>query len=113
MKEKAGDYFKIPDDSVANFMGAIYDVKDNAKNKIPAVVHIDNTSRVQTVTQQSNLRFYNLIKEFDKQTGIAAVLNTSLNVNEPICESPENAFEVFTKTAMDAIIIENWFFLKK
>jgi carbamoyltransferase len=113
LSEKAGDYFEILDDSVADYMGAIYDVKDNAKDKIPAVIHIDNTSRVQTVSQQTNLRFYNLIKEFDKQTGIPVLLNTSLNVNEPICESPENAFEVFTKTAMDALIIENWFFSKK
>ncbi len=112
--EKARDYFEIPvNDSVSEYMGAIYDVKDNVKNKIPAVTHIDNTSRVQTVSQQSNLRFYNLIKEFDKQTGIPVLLNTSLNINEPICENPENAFEAFTKTSMDVLIIENWFFKKK
>lgn len=110
--EKANEYFEIKDDSAASFMGAIYDVKKAVLAKIPAVVHIDNSARVQIVSDKSNSKFYNLIKEFDKQTGIPVLLNTSLNVNEPICESPENAIEVFTKTSMDALIIENWLFLK-
>lgn len=112
LHEKVEEYFLVKDDTAAGFMGAIYDVKDSVKDKIPAVIHVDNTARVQTVSKQSNLRFYNLIKEFNNQTNIPVLLNTSLNVNEPICESPENAFEVFTKTSMDALIIENWLFLK-
>ena len=112
LQEKVKDYFKIKDDNAASFMGAIYEVTDYAKKKIPSVVHIDNTARVQIVSNQSNLKFYNLIKEFDKLTNIPVLLNTSLNVNEPICESPENAFEVFTKTSMDALVIENWLLFK-
>lgn len=110
--EKLNDYFEIKDLSASEFMGAIYDVKDYAKEKIPAVIHVDNTARVQVVEPTQNSKFYNLIKEFDKLTNIPVLLNTSLNVNEPICESPENAFEVFTKTSMDALVIENWLFLK-
>ena len=53
--------------------------------------------------QKNNAKFYSLIKEFEKKTGVPVLLNTSLNVNEPICENPENAFEIFTKTSMDAL----------
>ncbi|WP_440680341.1 carbamoyltransferase family protein [Candidatus Pelagibacter sp. HIMB1636] len=112
LEEKVDDYFEVKDNNAASYMGAIYDVKDYAKKKIPSVIHVDNTARVQIVSNQSNLKFYNLIKEFDKLTNIPVLLNTSLNVNEPICESPENALEVFTKTSMDALIIENWLLLK-
>jgi len=94
-------------------MNSVYPVKKNIDKIIPAVVHIDNTSRVQTVSEQMNKKYYNLIKKFGLKTGVPILLNTSLNVNEPICESPENAIEVFTKTSMDAIAIQNWVFSKK
>ena len=80
---------------------------------IPAVVHVDKSSRVQTVSKKSNQKYFRLIKKFGEKTGIPILLNTSLNVNEPICESPENAIEIFTKTSMDAIVIQNWLFKKK
>ena len=53
-------------------------------------------------------KFYSLINTFGKITGIPIILNTSLNVNEPICENPENALEIFSKTSMDMIVIQNW-----
>jgi carbamoyltransferase len=90
------------------YMTAVFDVKENMKDKIPAVVHIDNTARVQTVDKDTNIKFYNLIKCFEKLTGVPIILNTSLNVNEPICENPENALEIFSKTSMDMMAIQNW-----
>ena len=60
------------------------------------------------ITILNNLKFYNLIKSFEKITGIPIILNTSLNVNEPICENPENALEIFTKTSMEVMVIQNW-----
>ena len=59
-----------------------------------------------------NYKYYSLIKSFEKLTGVPVLLNTSLNVNEPICENPENAFEIFTKTSMDALVMQNWIFTK-
>ncbi len=111
LENEADKYFEI--DKPAPYMNSVYPVKKNIDKIIPAVVHIDNTSRVQTVSEQMNKKYYNLIKKFGLKTGVPILLNTSLNVNEPICESPENAIEVFTKTSMDAIAIQNWVFSKK
>ena len=58
-------------------------------------------------------KFDTLIKSFHSQTGVPMILNTSLNVNEPICESPENALEVFLKTSMDVLVLQNWILTKK
>ncbi len=106
ISENAGDYFKIKTDSP--YMCSVYSVHEDKKNLIPAVVHVDGTARVQTVTQSMNPKFYNLIKSFGNMTGIPMILNTSLNVNEPICENPENALEIFSKTSMDMLILQNW-----
>ena len=80
-------------------MGFVFNAKEKAKKEIPAVVHTDNTSRVQTVSRASNNKFYSLIKALRGKTSVPVLLNTSLNVNEPICEKPEDAIEVFTKTS--------------
>ena len=93
-------------------MCSVYDVREDLKDKIPAVVHVDGTARVQTVDQEMNLKFYNLIKKFGEITNVPIILNTSLNINEPICENPENALEIFTKTSMDMMVIQNWVFKK-
>ena len=93
-------------------MSSTFKVKDISRNKIPGVVHVDGTSRVQTVNKDFNKKFYNLISNFNQKTNVPVLLNTSLNVNEPICENPENAFEIFSKTSMDMIVIQNWIFEK-
>ena len=111
LESEANNYFNI--DKPSPYMNSVYSVKNNIQEIIPAVVHIDNTSRVQTVSEDMNRKYYNLIKQFGYKTGVPILLNTSLNVNEPICESPENAMEVFTKTSMDAIAIQNYVFSKK
>jgi carbamoyltransferase len=110
LEEKAKDYFDI--DIKSEFMCSVFQANKKAKELIPSVVHVDNTSRVQTVSKNSNQKFYSLIKNFEKKTSIPVLLNTSLNVNEPICENPENAFEIFTKTSMDALVIQNWVLIK-
>ena len=80
--------------------------------KIPAVVHSDGTSRVQVVRKNLNERFYKLIESFNKISGVPILLNTSLNVNEPMCESPTQAFNVFTSSSMDVIVMENYVLYK-
>jgi len=109
--EKASEYFKIEKDSP--YMCSVYEVIEDKKYAIPAVVHIDGTARVQTVDKKMNEKFYNLIKKFDDLTGIPIILNTSLNIDEPICENPDNALEIFSKSSMDMLVLQNWVLEKK
>ena len=109
--EKASEYFKIKTESP--YMCSVYEVLEEKKLEIPAVVHIDGTARVQTVDKSMNEKFFNLIKNFGDLTGIPIILNTSLNVDEPICENPENALEIFSKTSMDMLVLQNWVLIKK
>lgn len=88
-------------------------VKDEWKDKLPAITHIDGTARVQTVTREENEFIYDLLTELDKQTGIGVLINTSFNVNgKPILSSVKEAFEVFEKTELDKLIIENYYITK-
>ena len=82
--------------------------KKLAKETVPSVVHVDNTCRVQTVSEKDNFHFYNLISEFNKLTGVPIILNTSFNENEPIVLNPDHAFNCFKRTSMDCLILENW-----
>ena len=83
-------------------------VKKEKRDLIPAVVHIDGTGRLQTVNKDISNRFYSVIDEFFKITGIPLILNTSFNENEPIVCKPEEAIECFLRTNMDILILENY-----
>lgn len=75
---------------------------------IPAVTHIDNTARVQTVTVGENVLLYNLLKAYGKVTGIPVLLNTSFNVmGEPIVCSPEDAIKTFLNCGLDYLVLGN------
>ena len=78
------------------------------RSEIPAVTHVDYSARVQTVHQQTNPRYYKLIKRFKELTGCPVVVNTSFNVRgEPIVCSPEDAFRCFMGTELDVLIVGN------
>ena len=81
-------------------------------NKIPGVTHIDRTARIQTVTQDLNETYYNLINEFYCMTGIPMLLNTSFNCQEPIVETPEDAVKTFKNTELDILVINDWIIRK-
>lgn len=93
------------------------DLKDklyHLRSDIPAVTHIDYSARVQSVSKESNPRYWKLIKEFKNQTGYGLVVNTSFNVRgEPIVCTPEEAFDCFMRTEMDYVVIGNYLFDKK
>ena len=89
LEERSKEYFEI--DEKCEYMEKVFRAKKGVEKIIPAVVHVDQTSRVQTVSQNTNIKFYSLIKSFGDKTGVPILLNTSLNVNEPICKNPENA----------------------
>ena len=82
------------------------------KIKIPGVVHVDGSGRLQTVNKKNNPIYYSLIKEFYKITKVPIILNTSFNENEPIVNKPYEALECFKRTDMDIIVLGNWI-LKK
>ncbi|PSO45782.1 MAG: carbamoyl transferase, partial [Parcubacteria group bacterium SW_6_46_9] len=88
------------------YMITVSDVLPDKKEEIPAVVHADGTSRLQTVTKKDNARFYALLQEFYANTGIPLVLNTSFNLSgDPIVESPEDALRTFLRSTLDALFV--------
>ncbi len=105
--EAVNEYFEIgyPDP----FMLKVYKIKPEKREVIPAVTHADGTGRLQTVRKQDNLRYWQLIDEFEKLTGVPVVLNTSFNENEPIVCKPEEALACFLRTKMDVLVMGDWF----
>jgi carbamoyltransferase len=84
------------------------DLLNVPRSDIPAVTHIDYSARIQTVHQETNPRYYKLLKRFEARTGCAVLVNTSFNVRgEPIVCSPEDAYRCFMRTEMDALVLEN------
>jgi carbamoyltransferase len=88
-------------------MITVIEVNDEYKGKIPAVVHVDGTARPQMVNRDVNPRYWNLINEFKKLTGIPVLLNTSFNVQEPIVCTPQDAINTFRNANFDALVLEN------
>ncbi len=110
LEETTGDYFDqcYPDP----FMLKVYNVRPEKQNEIPAVTHVDGTGRLQTVSQETAPRYWELINAFRERTGVPIVLNTSFNENEPIVCTPEEAINCFLRTKMDAIAIGNYLIRK-
>jgi len=83
------------------------------RSEIPAVTHVDYSARIQTVHEQTNPRYYKLIKQFKTLTGCPVIVNTSFNVRgEPIICTPEDAFRCFMGTELDVLVIGNLILLK-
>jgi carbamoyltransferase len=90
--EHVYDWFDIATLKESPYMSFAVDAKQQAIEKIPSIVHVDNTCRIQTVTQKQNLNYYNLILEFYKKTNVPVLLNTSFNLaGMPIVENLEQA----------------------
>ena len=103
LESRLHDYFvgAAPD----AFMQQVYPVREDKRAVIPAITHVDGTGRLQTVSAITNPRYHRLIQEFERITGVGLVLNTSFNENEPIVDTPEQAFDCFRRTRMDAIVL--------
>ncbi len=101
--------FKIDDNKKFNGLKSL----EFIQSKIKAVTHLDGTARVQTVFKELNPKFYNLIENFYKITGIPLIINTSFNVRgEPIVETPEDAIKCFFGTEMDYLVMDNFIICK-
>ena len=84
-------------------------VRNDRASCIPAVTHVDKSSRVQTVTMQSNKFIYSLIDEFERITGLPVIINTSLNFRgKPIVENPTDAIGSFYSSGLDFLILGNY-----
>ena len=104
MREFQNQYFEISQDSYHMLIAT--KVIDDKEDKIPAVVHIDNTCRVQTVSEESNEKFYKLLNEFNILSGVPVLLNTSFNVKgQPIVNTPTEAIDTFLNTNIDVLCI--------
>jgi len=109
LMEKAEDWFRIHKKSISSdFMLFAYDVHNDKQGVIPAVIHVDGTSRIQTVRKETNPKYYKLIQEFEALTEVPIVLNTSFNDREPIVCSPQDAINTFLKTRIDYLAIGNF-----
>lgn len=92
----------------------LYDRLYYLRSDIPAVTHIDFSARIQSVSKETNPRYWALINEFKKQTGYGVIVNTSFNVRgEPIVCTPEEAFRCFMRTEMDYLVLGDYLFDKK
>lgn len=107
LAERQADVFEH--DHPSPFMLHVYKIKPEWQDKLPAVNHVDNTGRLQTVSRHENERYYDLISRFADKTGIPVVLNTSFNENEPIVNTPEEAVDCYQRTKMDTLVIGNYF----
>lgn len=84
------------------------DLLNVPRSDIPAVTHLDYSARIQTVHEETNPRYYRLLKSFEAQTGYPVLVNTSFNVRgEPIVCTPEDAYRCFMRTEMDVLVLEN------
>ncbi len=96
-------------DYFSPFMLVTASVKEEWRSKIPAVTHIDNSARYQSVTPVSNPRFYQIINKFYEKTGIPVLLNTSFNgPHEPIVETPLDAIKTFESQNLDILVVGNY-----
>lgn len=83
------------------------------RSELPAITHVDYSARVQTVHEDTNPRYYRLLKEFEKRSGCGVLVNTSFNVRgEPIVCTPMDAYRCFMRTEMDCLVIENFILIK-
>jgi carbamoyltransferase len=131
LAERVSDYFEI--DCASPYMLLVGNIQQNLRtpvstedqqyfgidklnikrSEIPAITHVDYSARIQTVHQETNPRYYDLIRHFEARTGCAVLVNTSFNVRgEPIVCNPKDAYECFMGTEMDYLVIENFLLAK-
>ncbi len=112
LAEHAAAYFE--GEAESPFMLLVKRVRPEARDRIPSIVHVDGTARVQTLRREHEPRLYALIEAFAKRTGVHVLLNTSFNDRGmPIVETPEDAVECFLSTRLDALVLHDWILEKR
>jgi carbamoyltransferase len=105
LAEATGEWFE--QDYTSPFMVLVYRTRAEKRERIPAVNHVDDTGRLQTVEERVSPRYYRLIREFGRLTGVPILLNTSFNENEPIVMTPDEAVRTFLETRIDVLVLGN------
>jgi carbamoyltransferase len=105
LEEAVPEWFE--EDDAVPFMMQVFQIREEKRNSIPAVTHVDGSGRLQTVSVQANPLYHRLIVEFAKLTGVPMVLNTSFNENEPVVCTPQDALDCFLRTSMDILVLGN------
>jgi len=111
--EAATTYFDVPERLELPHMLFVIKVREKYKDKIPAVVHVNDTSRIQTVNQKNHTLYWKLLKRFEYYTDIPVLLNTSFNLSkQPIVCNPKEAIETFISSKIEILCIGNYFVKK-
>src|SRR5262245_11411535 len=109
LAERTADYFDLAEPRrhyPARFMLYVVNVKDNAREVLPAITHVDGTGRLQTVEADVAPRYHRLISTFGQATGVPVILNTSFNLKgEPIVNTPAEAHSTFSRSGMDVLVL--------
>jgi carbamoyltransferase len=112
LEERAAEWFELAERSA--YMLRVVPVRPEARARIPAVVHVDNTARVQTLARAENPGFWAIVAAFDELTGVPMVLNTSFNLaGKPIVETPADAVECFDATEIDLLALGPFLLAKR
>jgi len=99
LREEVKNWFTR--DISSPYMNFVLFFKEEVRDSVPAVVHIDGSARLQTVTKSDNGWYYGLLKKWQQKTSVPILLNTSFNDREPICETPAHAIDCFLRTNID------------
>jgi carbamoyltransferase len=132
LRERVSDYFEMKDEADSPYMLLVADVAEDKRlavsddgatgldklkvirSEVPAITHVDNSARVQTVDPVRHKRLHRLMRCFEERTGCPVMINTSFNVRgEPIVCTPEHAYHCFMGTDMDVLVLENFLLLKE
>jgi carbamoyltransferase len=104
LEEEAANWFENA--GYSPFMLFVYNVRPEKADQIPAVRHTDGTARIQTINERQHKNYYDLLKAFQRKTGVPVLVNTSFNtLSKPIVCSPRDAIECFWTSPFDALII--------
>jgi carbamoyltransferase len=106
LRAEVGGWFETDDD--VPFMSKVFVIREEKRDAVPAVTHVDGTGRLQTVDRDDNELYFDLIDEFRRQTGVPMILNTSFNENEPVVCRPEEALDCFLRTDMDVLVLNSY-----
>jgi carbamoyltransferase len=112
LEERANEFFEIPEAQKhfpARFMLYVTPVRDEKRSVLPAITHEDGSGRLQTVYKATNPAYHRMIERFGELTGVPVVMNTSFNLKgEPIVEHPSHAFNTFSLSGMDLLVLNNY-----
>jgi carbamoyltransferase len=109
LEDQAGEFFQLANTRAAPYMLVTFETLAHRRALIPAVVHVDGSARIQTVSAEVNPRYHDLLQRFFKETGVPVLLNTSFNqAGEPIVNSPDDAVSCFLRSGLDALAVGDY-----